>query len=101
MCVYHIVNGFHFQCFEDFPEGYPNSSFAKKYIKGHVQTVFWMMPLLVMKISSFSYAWVSTKKEPGTSRNENPVWGLGEMEYTVPFLWDHDSILKKAIANNI
>ena len=82
VCVHQIRNGIYFQGILKISlQVIQTVALEKKnktLINDHIQIVFWMMPLLTMKISSLQHAWGSTKKESGNGLNENPVWGLGE-----------------------
>ena len=81
VCVHQIRNGISFQVILKISLQVIQTALEKKkkkLINAHIQIVFWMMPLLTMKISSLQHAWGSTKKESGSGLNENPVLGLGE-----------------------
>ena len=82
VCVHQIRNGIYFQGILKISlQVIQTVALEKKnktLINDHIQIVFWMMPLLTMKISSLQHAWGSTKKESGNGLNENPVLGLGE-----------------------
>jgi len=83
VCVHQIRNGISFQgilkiSLQVIQTVALEEEKKKTLINDHIQIVFWMMPLLTMKIGSLQHAWGSTKKESGSGLNENPVLGLGE-----------------------